>query len=59
MYLYIIICFVIVIFVVVNCFYVLSYMCLLVSMYVCFGEHVYRLSFCVTLSIDNNNNSST
>ena len=45
------ICFVIVIFVV-NYFYVVSYMCLLVSMYICFGEHVYRLSFCVTLSFD-------
>ena len=36
-------------------------MCLLVSVYICFGEHVYRLSFCVTLSfdkIDNNNNKS-
>ena len=35
-------------------------MCLLVSVYICFGEHVYRLSFCVTLSfdkIDNNNNN--
>ena len=34
------------------------YMCMFVSMYVCFGERVYRLSFCVTLSfdkIDNNN----
>ena len=55
------ICFVIVIFVV-NYFYVVSWLVVCVYLYpsTYVGEHVYRLSFCVTLSfdkIDNNNNN--
>ena len=47
------ICFVIVIFVV-NYFYVVSWLVVCVYLYPCtsVGEHVYRLSFCVTLSFD-------
>ena len=56
------ICFVIVIFVV-NYFYVVSWLVVCVYLYpsTYVGEHVYRLSFCVTLSfdkIDNNNNNN-
>ena len=56
------ICFVIVSFVV-NYFYVVSWLVVCVYLYpsTYVGEHVYRLSFCVTLSfdkIDNNNNNN-
>ena len=41
--------------------YLVCQLCVCTCIHVCFGEHVYRLSFCVTLSfdkIDNNNNNN-